>query len=121
MARSEFAWILEEAKKQFEESMNWIDFSNMFFERGSKYLPADEEERDRYLSSPEFDEIMNMKFELEKQQQGVTKPEYSGKTVIRLPKSVHRDLAAIAEKEGVSLNQIMVVFLSQSVVRYRQS
>jgi len=37
---------------------------------------------------------------------------YSGKFVVRLPKSLHRRLAVEAEKEGVSLNQYTLYKLS---------
>lgn len=41
--------------------------------------------------------------------------EYSGKFVVRLPRSPHRQLAETAEREGVSLNQFINVALAQSV------
>jgi antitoxin HicB len=41
------------------------------------------------------------------------KPAYSGKVLVRMPKSLHEDLAKQAETEGVSLNQYMVVLLSE--------
>lgn len=37
---------------------------------------------------------------------------YSGKFVVRLPKSLHRRLAIEAEKEGVSLNQLALYKLA---------
>ena len=37
---------------------------------------------------------------------------YSGRFVVRLPRTLHRRLAAEAEKEGVSLNQYTVYKLS---------
>lgn len=120
MTQSNFGWVWEDAKKLYEEGMNWIDFSNLFFEKGSKYMPDEEEEREQYLSSPEFEKVLDMKYKLEKQQSNLSTTDFSGKTVIRLPKSIHRDLTIIADKEGVSLNQMMVVFLSQFVVRYFQ-
>lgn len=40
---------------------------------------------------------------------------YSGKLNVRLPKSLHRDLAIRAEDEGVSLNHLIVYQLSQTV------
>jgi antitoxin HicB len=43
--------------------------------------------------------------------------DYSGKVNLRMPKSLHRDLARRAEAEGVSLNQVMVTILAQSVGR----
>ena len=38
--------------------------------------------------------------------------EYSGKFNVRLPRSLHRELAESAEREGVSLNQHVVALLS---------
>lgn len=40
---------------------------------------------------------------------------YSGKFFIRTPKSLHRELAQIAKREGVSLNQFLVSTLSRAV------
>lgn len=40
---------------------------------------------------------------------------YSGKVNVRMPGSLHRDLASRAEVEGVSLNQFMVVTLARAV------
>lgn len=39
--------------------------------------------------------------------------EYSGKFVLRLPKSLHRKLAGNARKENISLNQYAVFLLSE--------
>lgn len=39
--------------------------------------------------------------------------EYSGKFNLRLPRSLHRDLAEAAERDGVSLNQYVVMLLSR--------
>jgi predicted RNase H-like HicB family nuclease len=39
-------------------------------------------------------------------------PEHNGKILLRLPKSLHRDLADEATREGVSLNQYLVSLLS---------
>jgi predicted HicB family RNase H-like nuclease len=41
--------------------------------------------------------------------------EYSGKFVVRVPSSLHRDLVRAAEREGVSLNQFAVVALARAV------
>jgi antitoxin HicB len=40
---------------------------------------------------------------------------YSGKLLVRMPKSLHRRLAETADQEGVSLNQYIVSLLSASV------
>ncbi|MDE0446594.1 MAG: toxin-antitoxin system HicB family antitoxin [Spirochaetaceae bacterium] len=37
--------------------------------------------------------------------------QYSGRVTLRLPKSLHRELASAAEEEGVSLNQHLVTAL----------
>jgi predicted RNase H-like HicB family nuclease len=42
----------------------------------------------------------------------INESEYSGKFVLRLPKSLHARLALEAEKEGVSLNQYALYRLS---------
>lgn len=39
--------------------------------------------------------------------------EYSGKFVLRVPKSLHRKLSNLAEEESVSLNQMIVSLLSE--------
>ena len=46
---------------------------------------------------------------------------YSGKFVVRLPKSLHRELAESAKREGVSLNQLVNVALSREVEASIQS
>jgi antitoxin HicB len=43
--------------------------------------------------------------------------EYSGKFVLRLPRSMHRQLVELAEAEGVSLNQLALTFLAQGMGR----
>jgi len=41
--------------------------------------------------------------------------DYSGKFVVRVPKSLHRQLVDAADREGVSLNQYINVALAQAV------
>ena len=43
-----------------------------------------------------------------------TEIDYSGKVLLRMPKSLHRRLAEAAEREGVSLNQYIVSVLSEA-------
>ncbi|GEM_PF-1051704 len=43
--------------------------------------------------------------------------EYSGKFTLRLPRSMHRKLAELAEKEGVSLNQMVLSLVSYGLGR----
>jgi antitoxin HicB len=42
-------------------------------------------------------------------------PTYSGRVLVRMPKTVHRRLAEQAEEEGVSLNQLAVALLSRGL------
>jgi len=41
--------------------------------------------------------------------------EYSGKFVVRIPRSLHRELAQLADREGVSLNSLVSVALARYV------
>lgn len=43
--------------------------------------------------------------------------EYSGKFVVRLPRSLHRELAEAAQREGVSINQWVSVALAHYAAR----
>jgi len=43
--------------------------------------------------------------------------EYSGKFVVRVPRSLHRELVATADREGVSLNQYINVALAEAAGR----
>ena len=47
----------------------------------------------------------------------VTDSGYSGKILLRMPKTLHAQLAQIANNEGISLNQQVVVLLAQAVTR----
>jgi predicted RNase H-like HicB family nuclease len=48
-------------------------------------------------------------------------PQYSGRFVLRIPKSLHRDLANEAEAEGVSLNSFVSNVLASRHARTEQS
>jgi antitoxin HicB len=43
------------------------------------------------------------------------RPEYSGKVLVRMPKSLHRRLIERAEIEGVSANQLAVAILAKGL------
>jgi antitoxin HicB len=45
--------------------------------------------------------------------------DYSGKFMVRIPRSLHRDLARRAHAEGVSLNQYVSTCLAQTSTRKR--
>lgn len=43
------------------------------------------------------------------------KDTFSGRLLVRMPKSLHRDLTRTAEKEGVSVNQLVVYLLTRGL------
>lgn len=43
---------------------------------------------------------------------------YGGKVLVRLPKSLHRQVSMVAEREGVSLNQFFVSTIAEKVGAY---
>ena len=45
-----------------------------------------------------------------------TDTQYSGKTLLRMPRSLHQKLSEGAEREGISLNQHLVSLLSEAAV-----
>ena len=47
--------------------------------------------------------------------------EYSGKIMLRMPRSLHRDLADRAHLEEVALNQFIVITLARAVGRVYDS
>lgn len=46
--------------------------------------------------------------------------DYSGRFVVRLPKSLHRQLSQRAEQDETSLNQIVVMLLSEGMGRWSE-
>lgn len=50
-----------------------------------------------------------------------TVEDYSGRFVIRIPKSLHKELVETAEREGVSLNTYVNVALGKTVGQARKS
>ncbi|ACK73800.1 protein of unknown function UPF0150 (plasmid) [Gloeothece citriformis PCC 7424] len=45
--------------------------------------------------------------------------QYSGRVLLRMPRSLHRKLAEGSKQEGVSLNQFFVFLLSEAITQYR--
>ena len=51
-------------------------------------------------------------------QWGAPKPQKPARLVARLPRSVHRDLQARAQEEGVSINTMMVTLLARGLAHH---
>jgi predicted HicB family RNase H-like nuclease len=109
---SKYLNMLKEAKKDFANGINWMDFSNKYFGPGNPYIPQDEEERKEFLKSEEYQAIQAMKENLEEGQPEISEPKYSGKFVVRVGASLHRSLVEEAEAEGMSLNQLILAKLA---------
>lgn len=69
---------------------------------------VEEAKRDWILDSLERSEEVPVPAQREK---------YSGKTVVRMSRSLHRSLALIADAEGLSLNQLITTILAKEVGR----
>lgn len=123
-----YTYIVEEARKDFEAGLNWMDFSNKYFGIGNPYVPKDQAERKEFLASPEYKQVQDWKFALEKMQPEVDAPDreiewgpnqeepgYNGKILVRVPKTLHRALVEEAKREGVSLNQLCLAKLARSL------
>jgi len=50
----------------------------------------------------------------------VDNTEFSGRLVLRMPKSLHKKAARLAEREGVSLNQFIVTSLAEQIGERRR-
>ena len=114
-----YQWILDEARRDFEDNMNHLDFHNKYLGVGNKYIPHDKGEREEFMKTGIVREIQKMVYELQQRQPDVFFPDeldgYSGNFVIRGPKSLHMAIVKEAEAEGVSLNQLVVAKLAVSL------
>ena len=82
------------------------------FERRLSALPVEEpDEIDRAMLASAAQENDDTTISLEALRSELE--DYSGRLVIRIPRSLHRSLKQLAELEGVSLNQYMLYKLSQ--------
>lgn len=111
--------ILELARQEATKVTTWADLSNFLFEPDglvSKAYPVGPE-RKAFMKSPEYKAIRQLIEEVQDRTgfiEGMT-PKKSGKFVVRLPRSLHAALEAEAEREGVSLNQLVVAKLAMQM------
>ena len=73
---------------------------------------SEEEEAEFWASHSLSDGLLE---KMERRNKVLERREYSGRVHLRMPRSLHRDLARRAEQEGVSLNQVIVTALARSV------
>jgi predicted HicB family RNase H-like nuclease len=109
--------IMAAARSEAAQATNWADFSNYLFdpEEGIvSRLFAKRSDRERFAKTPEYQELQRLMEEVQDRtglEEGAT-PRKSGKFVVRLPRSLHAALENEAQREGVSLNQLVVAKLA---------
>jgi len=112
--------MLESARQEAAKVSTWADLSNFLFDPDdgiiSTAYPVGPE-RKAFMKSPEYEAISQLIDEAQQRTgfiEGMT-PKKSGKFVVRMPRSLHAALEAEAEREGVSLNQLVVAKLSMQM------
>ena len=110
--------LLRSAQEISQSVDTWADLSNALFDPDtgliSRAYPT-RKERGEFLRSEQYQQIRRLidaATERTGLVEGATPKEKSGKFVVRLPKSLHAALENEAKREGVSLNQLVVVKLA---------
>lgn len=116
--------LLSFVKEQSKSAKTWTELSNRVFGIGGKAgeLFPKQSERTALVKLPQFRQITElirrlpegpvMKAATHTVLSERPPSDYSGKLVVRLPKSVHAALAAEAVAENVSLNQLILAKLT---------
>jgi predicted HicB family RNase H-like nuclease len=114
--------LLDSARTVALSADTWADLSNALFDpvEGlvAKAYPT-RNEREKFIATAEYKAIREL-IDAAEERTGVVEgatPAKSGKFIVRLPRSLHAALHAEAEKEGVSLNQLVVTKLAMQVSR----
>jgi site-specific DNA-methyltransferase (adenine-specific) len=109
--------ILAEAERVAEESKNWADLSNAFFDPldglVAKHFPT-ADDRAAFRRSVAYGKLHDL-VEEKMEQTGVvpgSEPTKSGRFVVRLPRTLHAALDREAKSEGTSLNQLVLAKLA---------
>lgn len=110
------AEFLDFARQQARKTKTWIDLHNAIFGIGGKFSELFPEQSER-LACSKTDEFAKVQELIRDAQgndpsKGLPDAPFSGKFVLRLPSSMHAALAAEAEAEGVSLNQLCLAKLA---------
>lgn len=114
--------LLKAAEQEAAIVTTWADLSNFLFDPDdgliSKAYPVGPE-RSKFMKSNEYKSIRKLIDDVQDRTglvEGAT-PKKSGKFLVRVPRSLHAALEAEAEREGVSLNQLVVAKLSMSMAQ----
>jgi len=106
--------LLEVAHGLKDSGLTWVEANNAIYGPGGRFAQLFSTKTDRMAfarmeESRKLDELIDSLLEPDIRP---SREEYSGKFVVRVPKSLHAALAAEADAEGVSLNQLVVAKLS---------
>lgn len=113
--------LLAAAQELAATADTWVELSNALFDPEQGLLAKayrKREDRERFVKSKEYKAIRQLVSDLREREQLVdnTAPrKKSGKFMVRVPTSLHAFLEAEAEREGVSLNQLVVTKLAMSL------
>jgi len=105
---------LKAAQKVKESGANWVEAHNALYGIGGTFaqlFPA-AADRTAFLKTPEHGEVSAILEGLPMPKAvpaGMKSPEdVSGKIHVRVPRTIHAALLAEAEREGISLNQLIL-------------
>jgi predicted HicB family RNase H-like nuclease len=108
---------LELARKLARSGMTWVEANNAIYGPGGRFVklfPA-KDDRLAFTATEESRKIDQLIDGLPEPDVRPAREQYSGKFVVRVPKSLHAALAAEAQTEGVSLNHLVVAKLSMQL------
>lgn len=109
--------LLAIARTKSKSAKTWPDLHNAVFGLGGPYsrLFPTLTERTAFSKTPEHKAILKMMELLPGPNRSTGVDAFSGKLLVRLPKTIHAALAREAESENVSLNQLIVAKLSAQI------
>lgn len=109
--------LLEFARSLQDSGLTWVEANNALYGPGSRFVTLFPTKADRmaFAKTEESHMIDALIDCLPEPDVRPARQEYSGRFVVRVPKSLHAALAAEAEAEGVSLNQLVVAKLSMQL------
>ena len=115
--------LLEQAETLAESAETWADLSNALFDAETGLLTRafpSKAERERFTRTEEYQKINDLltrAIETHGLVRGARPKRKSGRFVVRLPESLHLALEREAQREGVSLNQLVVAKLASQLSR----
>ena len=106
--------LLDFARSLQDSGLTWVEANNAIYGPGGRFVKLFPTKTDRVAfartaESRKIDELIDS---LPEPNVRSSREEYSGKFVVRVPKSLYAALAAEAEAEGISLNQLVVAKLA---------